>query len=156
MIGGQKGFTLIEILVAVVILAIGLLGIAGLQVMSVKSSTNANLRSVAVYLANDMADRIRANNVGVAAGNYDNETGSTKNAACLTTTGCTAAQMAANDKFEWLQELEDELPGGAGTIVNNGGLFTVTVTWNDRVKQAEGADADTSSEQSTVSLTFQP
>ncbi|AZZ94363.1 type IV pilus modification protein PilV [Hahella sp. KA22] len=153
----QSGFTMIEILVAVVILAIGLLGVAGLQTLSVKASTNSSARSQAIYLANDMADRIRANLQGRKDSNYDAITGDAKKAACLTSTGCSAADMAANDKAEWLEELSNRLPNGKGELKHTGNLYTITITWDERVKQgADKDDANVALQQATLSYTFYP
>ncbi|WP_203143961.1 type IV pilus modification protein PilV [Marinobacter mangrovi] len=57
----QRGFTMIEVLVAVLILAIGLLGVAGVQLLSMQQTSNANMRSVATMYAQDVAERVRAN-----------------------------------------------------------------------------------------------
>ncbi|HID48830.1 MAG TPA: type IV pilus modification protein PilV, partial [Chromatiales bacterium] len=66
-----RGFTLLEVMIALVIFSIGLLGLAGLQARGLQSNTTAQYRTTAMILAYDMADRIRANSTGVAAGNYD-------------------------------------------------------------------------------------
>ena len=57
----QNGFSMIEILVSVLILGIGLLGVAGVQLLSVQQTSNANVRSQATIVAQDVAERIRAN-----------------------------------------------------------------------------------------------
>lgn len=113
----QAGFTLLEILVAVVIMSMGLLGLAGLQAASLRNNQSAYFRGIAAQQVYDMADRIRANRVGVAAGNYDN----LNNAAALTdpqcfTAGCTAADMATTDYLQWDTNNSDLLPGGVGTV----------------------------------------
>jgi type IV pilus modification protein PilV len=64
---GQHGFTLVEVLVTVVILAVGLLGLAGLQAVSMRNNHSAYERTQAVQLAYDMADRVRANTPAVPA-----------------------------------------------------------------------------------------
>lgn len=66
----MKGFTLVEVLVALLILSIGLLGLAGLQAGGLRSNHSAYLRSQAVMLAHDMADRMRSNPVAAAADCY--------------------------------------------------------------------------------------
>ena len=110
-----RGFTLIEVLVTVIILAIGLLGIAGLQAIGLRYNQSALLRTQATQLAYDMADRMRTNNLGFSAGNYDQPT-STAVANCSTTTGCTPAEMATNDMFVWSDTLSNTLPGGVGVV----------------------------------------
>jgi type IV pilus assembly protein PilV len=142
---------LIEILIAMLILAVGLLGMASLQVRAVQDTTNSSFRSVAIYYANDMADRIRANAAGEAANLYTSVNGGSQQSACLTTTGCNSSAMATHDKWEWQQNLAAALPAGAGTLARAGEVYTVTVSWTDRVEQ--GA---TSTATSSVSLSFEP
>ncbi len=111
----EGGFTLIEVLVALLILSVGLIGIAGLQLTGVKNTRDAYYRTQAVMLAYDITDRMRANITGVTAGNYDAITGSTTG-ACLGTGGCTAAQMAADDVARWRADVAERLPGGDAIV----------------------------------------
>lgn len=147
----QQGITIIEVLIAMLILAVGLLGMASLQVRAVSDTSNASYRSIAIYYANDMADRMRANGDGVTNGSYNSVAGAAQAAACLTVAGCSSAQMAGHDKWEWLQNLGRSLPAGTGTLAVNGGVYTVNVSWTDRV--AQGA---TSTATSTIALSFEP
>jgi len=130
----QRGFTLVEAMVALVVLAVGLLGIAALYVESLSASRSALLRTQAVNLAADMADRIRANRnagVGYAAGTAD--TG-TQTAACETTAGCTTAELAAHDVFRWKTEGAALLPGFQGEIDFTDALpdvYVITVSWTE-------------------------
>lgn len=128
-----KGFTLVEVLVALVVLSVGMLGIAGLYVTSLRSGSSSIYRMQAVNLATDIADRIRANrtaNVDYAGVPADN--------LCVGGgVSCTPAQMAANDLWVWQQQLTATLPGGGGVVNVNpapaGPLFTYTirVTWSE-------------------------
>lgn len=116
----QQGFTMLEVLVAIMVIAIGLLGMAALQLQSLRQGQSAYYRSVATQLAYDMSDRMRGNIVGVLANAY-NRTGiatdySTAVANCNTTTGCVAADLAKNDAYEWQQLIQTLLPGGEGII----------------------------------------
>jgi len=111
----QAGFTLIEVLVTMLVLSIGLLGLAGLQAYGLGANREAYLRSQATVLAYDMADRMRANREGINNLYYDNPTAAAVS-ACTNTTGCDAAQMAQNDMHEWDQMLAERLPSGAGVI----------------------------------------
>lgn len=137
-----RGFSLVEALVALVVMSIGLLGIAALYVESLRSGTSALLRSQAVALASDMADRIRANPTAGAA--YDKTVDATGAvvANCENATGCTVAEMASTDVARWHQLVDDRgddptmgrlgLPGGRGTIVSVAGpprAYTITVSW---------------------------
>lgn len=140
----NSGFTLIEVLIATLVLAVGLLGLAGLQAASIKNNLSAFNRSQTTQLAYDMADRMRANknesvdpttgNV-IAASTYlaMASTAAVVQASCATTTGCTAAQMAQNDLFQWNAALTNTLPSGTGTItaVAATRVFTITVNWDD-------------------------
>ncbi len=105
--GRSGGFSLIEILITLLIMSIGLLGMGALLISGVRFNHSAYLRSQATILAYSMADRMRANMVGVVAGNYNNIGGSagTATSTCTTTAGCTAAQLAADDNYQWNCEL---------------------------------------------------
>jgi type IV pilus assembly protein PilV len=145
----QHGFTLLEVLVAIVILSIGLLGLAGLQAVSLNNNQIAYYRSIASQQAYDMADRIRANLAGVTAGNYDNLTATIPtDPACINSAnGCTTiANSVLTDQFQWLTNTAVVLPGGAGTVrcvqgpastcVTNTAtanrVFDITVTWTEK------------------------
>ena len=133
----QRGFTLLEVMIALLIFSIGLLGLAGLQAGGLRSNNQAQLRTIAVIQAYDMADRIRANPRGVADGDYNAMDNSNPTAGNCITNTCTAAQMATYDYYEWQTTNQDILPSGHGTITTNvlgGGittLFTVTVMWDE-------------------------
>lgn len=140
-----RGFSLVEALVALVVMSIGLLGIAALYVESLRSGTSALLRSQAVALASDMADRIRANPTAAASYTKGVDDVGTVTAACTGSTGtCSVAQMAATDIAQWTQQLDDRsddppkgrlgLPGGRGTIAVSAAtprVYTVTVQWTE-------------------------
>lgn len=113
------GFTMIEVLVAIVILAIGLLGAAGLQAFALKNNHSASLRLTVTSLATDMMDRMRSNYQAVSAGNYNKSAVSdytTAVAACNTTAGCTPQERAQNDLYEWQQRVAATLPNGVGIV----------------------------------------
>ncbi len=126
-----KGFTLLEVLVALLIFAIGLLGLAGLQLKAHQSSSFAQSRTVATLGASGLVERMRANLTGVAAGNYNFDSAGglpAAVAACNTTAGCgSAANMAQNDLREWILALGQNLPvlNGAGTNINAGAFIRV-------------------------------
>lgn len=119
---GAGGFTLMEVLVTVVILSIGLLGVAGLQFGSLRGNQSAFHSSIAAALAAEGADRIRANlpgvrdrDTGVARTAYDLITSAGADPGCIDA-GCTYAQLAEYDAFEWITKIESLLPAGQGTI----------------------------------------
>ena len=151
----QQGLSIIEVLVAMLILAVGLLGMASLQVRAVSDTTNSSYRSIAIFYANDMADRIRANPVAEQGNLYNDETGGAVTAGCSSAAGCNSTQLAANDKSEWLANVADALPAGTGEITKNGNVYTVTVSWNARVK-AEDANGAITTAVSSVNFSFEP
>jgi type IV pilus assembly protein PilV len=131
-----EGFTLVEVLVALVVLSVGLLGIAALLLNSLQGSRTALERTHAVTLAADMAERIRSNR---SAGNaYDTTDGTVAPALSATceqaASTCDAATMASNDLKRWQDAIATLLPGGSGTIGVEGitptlNRYTITVTW---------------------------
>jgi len=110
-VSAQAGFSLIEILVTILILAIGLLGLAGLQTKMLTTEFEAFQRSQALVLAQDMVNRINANRI--AARNLAYSTGSPVygNGNTLGDSGCTQTDMAARDLCLWSQSLK-----GAGIV----------------------------------------
>lgn len=149
------GFTLIEVLVAVLVMSIGLLGLAGLQATSLRFNTDSSAQTQATYLASDMADRMRAN-VSKAA-DYPAKAGSA-NANCYTSAGCSPDEMAANDIQEWNDALAT-LPAGQGAITAlGGGLFTITVMWDELRNGATGTNCNPNdpNDLRCVSITTQP
>jgi len=126
-----RGFTLIEVLIALVILSVGMLGIAGLYVHSMQAGRTSVLRHNAVTLAGDVADRIRANPragpaYGLAGGN---------NNCVAAGIDCTPGEMAAHDIFLWDQQAAATMPNGTVTIVFNNGIipptYQITVAWTE-------------------------
>ncbi len=127
----QSGMGLIEALIALVIISIGLLGIAALQITSLQQSSSANWHSQAVWYSYEMTDRINANRASLA--DYDGiDTAGSYTGSC--SAGCTPAQMVDADALEW-KTLVSNLPQGRGFVNQAGNLITVSVVWDD------GADA---------------
>jgi type IV pilus assembly protein PilV len=126
-----RGFTLIEVLIALVILSVGMLGIAGLYVHSMQAGRTSILRHNAVTLAGDIADRIRAN---PRAGPAYALAGANNNCVAAGI-DCTPGEMAANDIFLWDQQAAATMPNGAVNIVFNNGVvpptYQITVTWTE-------------------------
>ena len=133
-VGCNNGFSLIEVLIAIVVLSIGLLGLAGLQTASLKSNNSAYQRSQASIMANEILDRMRANRVGIQAGFYnDPYSGGAPSDPGCSTSGCSVGNMAQYDVFYWETNLGNTLPSGQGAITGNGSgsVFTITVMWDD-------------------------
>ena len=147
-----NGFTMIEVLVAIFVLAIGLLGLAGLQANSLKNNTSAYTRTQAQLLAYDMLDRMRSNLQGVTNGNYDDLLATTPTDPNCAGTGCSVAQLAQHDAYSWSAQLAQTLPSGVGQVSGNGkgSIFTITVMWDD---ERTGATGTNCSDDHAVDLT---
>lgn len=143
-----KGFTLVELMVALLVLAIGLLGLAGLQAKSLSNNHGAYLRTQAVLLAEDMADRMRANASAAGLTAYLRMM-EREDVTCP----CTSTQLAKKDLFQWHAAVT-ALPGGDGTVTGAAPVYTITVTWKERVNQRE-QDVN-ESVQKTFAMSFQP
>jgi type IV pilus assembly protein PilV len=130
--GGRHGtgFSLVEVLIALIIMSVGMLGIAGLYVHSMQAGRTSLFRHHAVMLAGDVADRIRANPLGGAA--YE---GAGNKICAVGGADCTAADMAANDVALWLEQAAASLPDGTVAVVYNDALvpstYSVTVRWSE-------------------------
>lgn len=109
------GFTLLEVLVALIVLSIGLLGLAGLQLTTVTNTRDAYHRTQAIMLSYDIADRMRANLDAVGDGDYDANTTTTMVSDCRSTAGCSTTEMANDDLALWRQAVA-ALPAGEGIV----------------------------------------
>lgn len=148
------GFSLLEVLIATVILSVGLLGVAGLMSTTLKSNDSAYMRTQATVEAYNIIERMRANSNAVTAGNYVQVMPSAPSAAthppdACTGTNCTDMNLASYDIGQWEYDLAQYLPESRGSIVTSatstGTNVTVRVLWNDsRANRAlNGAPAAT-------------
>lgn len=128
------GFSMVEVLVALVVLCVGMLGVASLYIVTLRSSGSAITRMQAVNLASDIGDRIRANRKAKEAYTF-NSTATLTDAACVGTSAtCTAADMAKHDLFVWKQQIAAALPANAvGTVTldaaTNPITYLIKITW---------------------------
>lgn len=127
----QTGFSLVESLIAVLLVSIGLLGLASLQSLSLRNGNSAAQRVEATGLSYDLLDRMRANRAQALAGGYAVALGARK-------AGATLADTDVND---WKTELAAALPGGDGAVLMEGQVVTITVVWED----ASNTDGDAAS-----------
>jgi len=136
------GFTMLEAMIALLIFSVGLLGLAGLQAGALQNNRTANLRSVAVIAAHDMAERIRANDRGsssqynsISAGIPGSYTDCSPSA-----TPCDSNQLASWDAYQWETSLANQLPAGRGTVSRTGpgNPFTIIVMWDEANTGATG------------------
>ncbi|MCS5571735.1 MAG: type IV pilus modification protein PilV [Pseudomonadales bacterium] len=129
----QKGLSLIEVMIALAVFSFGLLALAALMASGLKYNTSALHRSYATSQAYDMADRMRANRLGLDAGYYNDLSESDTDPDCIES-GCTPEQMAHYDTWQWNTDNARLLPEGAGTVSlksSDSGIYTITVAWND-------------------------
>jgi type IV pilus assembly protein PilV len=129
---GNRGFSLIEVLIALIVMSVGMLGIAGLYVHGLQAGRTSLFRHHAVTLAGDVADRIRAN--PDAGGTYVGA-GSAAGNCVAGGVDCTPQQMAAHDIFLWLEQADATLPNGQVAVLYDNAaepsVYTVTVSWSE-------------------------
>lgn len=123
-----RGLTLVEILIALVILSIGLLGLAGLQTASLKFNTSAYYRTQATALAYGLADRMRANRAAALGDDYTVGMAN-PDPACAAPN--VAGTVPEQDISAWRMALACRLPLGNGAVARNGNEFTFTIRWDD-------------------------
>lgn len=126
------GFSLVEVLIALVIMSVGMLGIAGLYVQSMQAGRTSMFRHNAVILVGDVADRIRANPTAGAAYAVP---GGADNGCVAQGVSCSQPQMAQHDVFLWTQQATDTLPAGIVTVVFDGAVnpptYNITASWTE-------------------------
>jgi type IV pilus assembly protein PilV len=136
----QQGVTLVESMIALLVISIGLLGIASLQITAMSQNASALNHSQAVWYAYNMSDRIRANISEFA--NYDGiDTSNSYTQDCLSS-ACTNAQMLTADAADWATMITN-LPGGRGLITSTADGIVVTVMWDDEGTGATGTNCGT-------------
>ena len=134
MISASKGFSLIEVLIAVVVLAIGLLGMASLMLTSMQSNQNAAERSAATVLSYDLIERMRGNpdQIALYVGNIGDPSSLLNpcDEADACNGGMNAAELAGFDVLTWSNQLQANLPGATATVQalpNN--QYCIAVFW---------------------------
>lgn len=160
----QKGFSLLEVLISVLIFSIGLLGVAALLVLSVRTNHSAYLRTQASFLAESMADRIRTNLgwINEYTGDYDASTAGEFDCGGP----CTPKLLIERDRAQWSQQLIDQLPNARAKIDCDdvspqpgyfgiqpySGLCRMTITWTE----ADLSNEDEDPAEQTFAWVFQP
>lgn len=137
-----RGFSMIEVMIAVLVVSFGVLGIAGALFTATRSATSNYVRQQAVQDAYDILDRMRANRTvaAQAGGSYTataTKPSSTAPSTNCTTSTCSGAQMAAYDVWQWQTQLMQNLPNGLGSVTiaagsNSSYTVTVQVQWSDQ------------------------
>lgn len=160
----QSGFSLIEILVSLLVLSVGLLGMGGLQVATVKGSSNAHYRTSASLLATSLAARMRANVAGVKGGYYGDtipDCPALSLSQCKNSfTHCSSQQLAKYDLVEIKcgAKIGSHREGGVQNLLPNGkisiactdgcnkenAVHDITITWNEsQVIESEDVSVST-------------
>lgn len=135
----QRGVTLLESLITLLILSVGLLGVAGLQARSMKDASVAASRAQVIFLMNDITERIRANPVGVKHYKENNSSGALKGCvdagAEATQKSCSPKDLASEDIYYWHKHIQQVLGKRSPThqiSVNNDkkpAVITIKISW---------------------------
>ena len=157
-----SGSTLIEVLVSLLVLSFGMLGMAGVQVVSLRGNQAAYFRTMATTYSVDIIERMRANISAEEGGGYDDVAGAAT-ASCFAAVGCSDLQLAAQDILDWSATVAVGFPLGAsvvcldstptdGTAAANacdgaGSIYAIKLWWED--------DRDGTADQG-FRTTFQP
>ena len=158
--GKQNGFSLLEVLIALVILAIGLLGHSKIGALGVRANVDAHLRTEATFLAQDMIERMRANRPAAESAYYAGINYAALDCAGVqaticsegtagAATDCTAEEMADEDAFHWFCEVDATLPNANVAVSSAAGVYSVQISW-------DGLDEDGNVDTNDVSATFIP
>lgn len=161
----QAGVGLLEVMITVIVISVGLIGMAGLQVATKRAGFQATQRTLALALANDMMQRLTLNPGSLATyatgstplGGGSIGTAPTKCLGVAAAATCTAAQLVAWDRWEWEQRIDgastlnkDASNANAGGLVSPNGCITVTgrqvrvvINWRGLVEATDPADTNT-------------
>jgi type IV pilus assembly protein PilV len=135
---GQKGFSMLEILITLVIIAIAMLGTAGLQLNAMRLNKGSQFRTQAIFMASDLAERMEANRSAAVLGTYEIALTSAVAAAGTdcSAASCNAAALAAWDISQWGQSISNLLPQASWSITQttpgNPSTYSIVINWIDR------------------------
>lgn len=118
----QAGVGMIEVLIAIVVVALGALAVARLQTNMVRFNQSALLRSQASLLVYDLSDRMRADLQGAIDGLYNRD---------FTDPVPAGGTLQADELAEWLTRIGERLPQGQGAVATAGDAVTISVRWDD-------------------------
>jgi type IV pilus assembly protein PilV len=170
-----RGFSLIEVMVALIIISVGLLGIAKMQALALASTGTARLRSLAAIEAASLASAMHTDRTYWAflntAGSTVQVTGTTvmdatlgASVSCTGSGGsrpspaCTPPKMAAEDLQKWAQATSAVLPNAQALIKCKGDPITCTIdiTWAEHIVNANTSESGASSSLTTYTLAVEP
>jgi type IV pilus assembly protein PilV len=156
---GQAGFSMVEVLISLVLIAVAMFGQIGLQMNALKFGKSGALRSQAVFLANELAERMESNKTGTIAGAYIVAPGGVATTAatdCLLA-ACNSNALAQYDIAEWTTRAVAVLPGASWqvdqTTTGNPSTYVIKVSWTDRRADQTKTTYSTSGTTETFSLT---
>lgn len=142
-----NGFSLFEVLVALVILAIGMLGIARMLMIAHKANSSSYIRQQSIQAAYDIIDHMHANRQAAINGNYNVNNLVSSGAPAIPsapsttcdTSACSSTQLASYDSWRWLSAELTKLPNGCGAVSTNtvglNTVITVIIQWDDNASQ---------------------
>lgn len=149
----QHGTNLVEVMVALAILSIGLLGLAMLQLQGLKHNTGSYSSTQATFLANEIIERMRANSSAASSYVLAPPASLLKNCA---TSSCNVTEIAAFDLYHWTNAVTDPvngLPGASATIVSLGGsTYRIKIFWRHKIGATEDEDETIDSQDWTVTI----
>ena len=142
----QRGISLVEVMIALLLLSFGLMGMLGLKMVGLKHTGHANARAAASVHATDILDRMRANPVSAAAGAYA--------LALDAAAPAMPVSVAEVDLVQWRRGIASNLPGGTGSVsaLAADGSVRVVLQWTER--REAGSDANTTDDPDTETLSF--
>jgi len=147
----SAGFSMLEMLIALLILSIGLLGVATLQTRGQQFNQVGYLRTQATFLAYDIMERIRINPRRNNPNSYElslRSGGVSYNSSCDgdEDKDCTPVQLQTSDLNNWLKLVSDTLPegeAGIGTSIGlTGNVYTITISWANIIDRSDGAEKE--------------
>lgn len=142
----QVGMTLIESLIALLVLAVGLLGLAGVQARMLAENRTSNQRAVAISLIDDMFNRMRNNRDAAYAGSYASDWSATAAVQDCISATCTPAQLAQSDLNQWRSNISSSLPGGNAKIFTSSTdarQIGIAIAWSANESSAASSSAYT-------------
>ncbi len=148
----ERGFTLTEVLLAIVVMTLGLLGLANLQFQSLRANQDAYHTSQAAFLAEEILERMRGNPVQALAGRYDlaYDAAGPAPVNCIgSSQTCSPEQLRAYDLSDWIATVAQRLPAGVGAISTAPGpaanaRVTIRLRWENRLRWSGPTPGDAS------------
>ncbi|GAB1261382.1 type IV pilus modification protein PilV [Aurantivibrio plasticivorans] len=150
----QCGFSMIEMLIALLVLAVGVYGQMALQMNSISSNQSSYYRSQAAVIANEFAERMRLNSAeaGVNGTSYDSisiDSTSTYSKPTCYSTGCDADDQVDADIYDLQENLQNSIPSGSATVTRDAGVsaqavYNITISWDieDRKGLGNGSEVN--------------